>query len=149
MSQTTTQKQRFFALYLGCEVQTNYRFESEQGKAMIKAKGKLMEVDLGMDNFGILLETEKDKTNYTYLNKGVALILRPISSLTDEELEKIGKMFGLRNSDSVRLYLKKREDIKFMPYCFADYLRSIGVLIPFDGLTTEQIIAQGWAEIKA
>lgn len=82
------------ALYIGCDVQTKLRVATEQGKPMKKLKGKLMEVDLGMQTkLGIHLENEPDKCTYVYLScEDVKLLLRPLSKLNEEEKSAFNRM---------------------------------------------------------
>jgi hypothetical protein len=79
------------ALYIGCEVQTKIRVATEKGKPMLKLKGKLLEVDLGMKSkLGIHLENEPDICSYRYLTcADVKLILRPLHSMTEAEKEEL------------------------------------------------------------
>lgn len=74
-------------LYLGCQVQTNYRRETTGGSPMKKLKGTLQEIDLYMpDKCGVLLEDQSDKTHYSNLDiKTVKPILRPLSDMTEKE----------------------------------------------------------------
>lgn len=45
-------------------------------------------------------------------------------------------------------------ELQYKDYCFTDiqividYLRSIGILVPFDKYSVEQILEMGWAVIK-
>jgi hypothetical protein len=59
---------------------------------MKKLKGRLIDIDLTMDNVGILLENETDKSNIRYLP--CKLLLKPISSISDEDAIEVANIYG-------------------------------------------------------
>jgi len=70
-----------------------------------------------------------------------------IDSLTDEELIICSKHHGwvkmLLTTENI-IHLCKCNDLKIK---VVDYLRSIGILVPADGYTVEQLISNGWVKI--
>lgn len=90
------------------------------------------------------------------------LILRSISQITDEEAIDIQKILRLEDTqagfetdkEQIKNHLKNGIEgiflIDFYGYSFEviDYLRSIGILIPFRGYSVEQIIEMGWAKVR-
>lgn len=81
------------------------------------------------------------------------VILRSISSLTDDEIIECCRLMEFSDWDN-HLYLQERKQtIIKAALCGAlwqkctDYIRSIGILIPFMGLSTETIIEYGWAKL--
>ncbi len=79
--------QDYAHLYIGCKVQTKYRVETESMQPMKQLKGILKEVDLSISTYGILLENETNPNELTYLDD-FKLILRPLSSMTDDEMKE-------------------------------------------------------------
>lgn len=82
---------KYLPFYLGCRVQTKIRRSAGAYKPMKILTGKLMEVDLGMgEKVGILLEDEKDITNYEYYSyNNIKPFLRPLSNMSHLEFEEI------------------------------------------------------------
>ena len=90
------------------------------------------------------------------------LLLRSISQLTDEELIKVTEMWGYKREyagsdpwmcrqaiDILKIFTSKRDSIHgALLVQLADYLRSIGILIPFRGMSVDELIEKGWAKIK-
>jgi len=89
----------------------------------------------------------------------LSLLIRSISQLTDEELIQVRKLLSI--PDNFELVLRKKGD--FLVYkpngeyyptyaeqglVIYDYLRSIGIILPFRGYSVEQILQMGWAKIK-
>jgi len=71
------------------------------------------------------------------------LELRSVADLTDEEKDEF-KRLADQSSDS-----RIGNQIDMDGYIYAiDYLRRLGVLVPFDGLSTTDLIDYGWAKIK-
>jgi len=81
-------------LYIGCEVQTNYKRHTSSGLPLKKLKGTLQEYDLYMpDKCGVLLEDTSDKTHYsTFDIKTIKPLLRPLSDINFEEMKYIFKL---------------------------------------------------------
>jgi hypothetical protein len=76
--------------------------------------------------------------------------LRSIDSLTDEELLKINQGLGLDSHDYSDAY-----DLKFyyenniaVELLTTDYLRSIGIALPFRDHSVEEMIEQGILKLK-
>ena len=83
------------------------------------------------------------------------LLLRTVEQMTEEEKTSILEIVGeLRLNTSqvdmlINQYMTKQSNVHGARWIqISDYLRSIGILIPFRGYTVEQIIANGWAKIK-
>jgi hypothetical protein len=118
-----------------------------------------------------------DDISYVVRDK-VPLSLRSISSLTEEELIELGKIVGIWSGEDLIEYNGDFSEIKsslksygksfvslfksgvgmgayevlggdFMDLIKAtDYLRSIGILLPYRGIPKEEIIQNGWAVIR-
>lgn len=91
-------KAKLFAMYIGQEVITMTRQTQGEGKPSKYLKGILKEVDLGMgDNFmGVLLENEDDPCHYKYYSSDEAkLLLKPISDITDEDAVHVAWMLKM------------------------------------------------------
>ncbi len=90
------------------------------------------------------------------------LQLRSIESLTDEEFSRVSVLLG--NAPNYDGYLVESgkniiialSEVSLYEYAFSateiliiyDYLRSIGILVPFDKYSIEQILSLGWAVVK-
>lgn len=78
------------------------------------------------------------------------LQLRSIDSLTEDETNEIADIIESHYPEHFIEAVKKgtqyairwEKSLKVI-----DYLRSIGVLVPSDGYTVEEIISMGWAKI--
>jgi hypothetical protein len=131
MENTTENKSRFFALYINQKV-----LNDGQGEYLYPLTGSLLH----------------DMVNTDYLS------LRSIASLTESELitcfDLIFPNTGYTNevkTDLVKVWCRliNKESGGFLPQnyvTFIDYLRSIGILIPFMGLSVDEIINRGWAK---
>lgn len=94
--------------YLGCEVQTKIRVETEQGVPMKKLKGRLIGVDLLIPGkVDIQLENEKYSTDATSLYiKDIKPILRKLITANDEEVIEYKKFqFSQRASPVHHIYV--------------------------------------------
>lgn len=159
---TNESKILFFAQNIGAEVQTHYRVETSQGNPLKKLKGKLMEVDLGMENFGILLENETDKTNYKYLNESVSIIKTPLQNISDEHAIEVAKVFYFPYAQNIENGKKVVENIIRNNFrndfnsCFHiyQYLQSKGYALdyycPIENriIPVQEQIDNGWITLK-
>lgn len=130
---TPEEKARFFAMYLGGEVIHTTEMPT-------KLTG------------GVLLTDAAYGKSY--------LSLRSIESLNESEILELCKLYD--NGSNLKSEAKRREiatEIREAVISIIknndpgksflwDYLRSIGILIPFMGLSCEEIISRGWAKIK-
>jgi hypothetical protein len=79
------------------------------------------------------------------------LLLRDLSSITDEELLDIYyiERVEISTSDEQKIIIAKYWIMhSLFSYAITDYLRSKGFLVPFMDLSVEEIIEYGWAKIK-
>jgi hypothetical protein len=90
-------------------------------------------------------------------SKNTSLYLRSISNLTDEEYKWFANHSAYKLDDkNIVAVGKSMVKAMFEPNGWSgntlqqmcDYLRSIGILIPWMDLSVETIIAYGWAKIK-
>lgn len=83
------------------------------------------------------------------------LLLRPISSLSDDEAVEVARIVKphvewIHDAKYGKSFVK---DLNFTQCVFpihshaADYLRSIGVALPFLGHSVEELIAAGWIKL--
>ncbi len=112
----------YMPLYLGCQVQTNYRTQTSAGKPMEKAIGKLVDVDLLIaDNVGIQFPWHSPLDSTTIPISECKLILMDIGDMTEEqhsEWDKISTPIGEMCLESAQqIHWAKR----------INYYRSIGV----------------------
>lgn len=112
----------------------------------------------------VFMKTPNSNTwplNYTRIGSITShscLQLRPLSSITDDEAIKVFDILFPETgyTDEVKIDLVKswvllinKETGGFLPknyVTFIDYLRGKSFLLPFHNLSTEQIIAYGWAK---
>lgn len=141
MENTLENKAKFFAQYWGQNVLTRPHCG---GKKWI----------LG-DEVSIQSALSKQGYDYQYF-----LELKPLSSITDEDLEKISFNFpeGTKDiefdflPDNYKFHWKAKKGIKvkegFLALKDFDYLRSKGYALPWLGLSVEKQIAYGWVKLK-
>lgn len=94
------------------------------------------------------------------------LILKPLSSITDEDAIEVGNLLfpfisgkiirvEINSVDELTLNIKAHrktgynEDYKAINVPCADYLRSKGYCLPWMGLSCEALIEYGWVKICA
>ena len=70
--------------------------------------------------------------------------LRSIDSLTDEELDKVAECEAISSMDVKRL----KSNLGCLYSDTSDYLRSIGVAVPFRDYSVEQMIEEGKLKLK-
>lgn len=90
------------------------------------------------------------------------LQLKPLSSITEEDLYFVGQLFGYEEFYGVQhqnVYYKANQIIKDIFYhpdshckidlylCLFDYLRSKGYALPWMGLSVEEQIKYGWVKL--
>lgn len=105
-----------------------------------------------------LTEYDADYLTICGIASDQCIHLRSIDSLTNEERCFLVKLYDpefyvpnmdqsdlIRESDGVIEHIKDDRDV---PINVADYLRSIGVLIPFRDYSVEAILELGWAKLK-
>lgn len=87
-----------------------------------------------------------------FLSKDMYLLLRPLSSITDDEAIEVAKILSVYPED-VLDWLNgdiTHEDFQ-TPFQFQhaiDYLRSIGIALPYMGLSVEKQVEYGWIKLK-
>ena len=77
--------------------------------------------------------------------------LRSIESVTEEEISTIIKNFKVNDNlphEPQRIKEGLYFELRKFPCETIDYLRSIGILIPFRDYSVEEIIKLGWARIE-
>jgi len=93
------------------------------------------------------------KSTFFATNKGNYLLLRPISTLTDEEAIEYAKLQDYESptekDDFTSLRSQLRVSIKnqWLNFTTVDYLRSIGVALPFMGHSVQEMIDCGWIRL--
>lgn len=101
MSKLTPQ---ILGMYLGCDVATPYRTESEEGKPMNRLNGKMHEVCMLTQKCEVML-TNGHLVDYRI--DEIKPILRPISSMTNEELEHKNTLCFVNTLDGARTGFNK------------------------------------------
>ena len=77
------------------------------------------------------------------------LHLRSIDSLTDEECNKINNINGYSSYAIIsKEDIIRRSGNDSLGFKSIDYLRSIGILVPFAQYSVEEILSLGWAVVK-
>jgi len=78
------------------------------------------------------------------------LQLRSIDSLTDEEAEYVAKDLNHTHNNRMTNHEWVLDEImhESLNGKSFDYLRKIGILVPWNGYSVKQIIEKGWAKIK-
>lgn len=112
------------------------------------------------------LERDKEAFIVQYWNQNILrhdlryIELRSVRQLTDKEYSLVAKISGVAffEQDSIKVghfvmseFMSGYAHPKTEPFEFLkvfDYLRSIGILIPFRGYSVEEILRLGWAKIK-
>lgn len=67
-------------------------------------------------------------------------ILKPLSSISDEDAIECGY-------EDLQSFATNHPDPNFLDLYSADYLRSKGYLVPFLGLSVDELIEAGWAKL--
>lgn len=93
-----------------------------------------------------------------FIGDSVYLELKPLESITDEDAIEVSRIldaeFDINNlSEYQKTFHVNRGKTHILPTrpCrsdVCDYLRSKGYLLPWMGLSTDQILEYGWARIK-
>lgn len=139
MNNNLENKSRFFALYWGQEIYRNIYWVQEESK--IEIRSNVMQT-LGNISNGIL-------------------ILKPLSSITDEDAIEVSSILGIDNEAMVhhgRLFVDRimgkragnSQDNCYLTYTSmwaCDYLRSKGYALPFMGESIETLIKYGWIKL--
>lgn len=147
-SNTTTMtdnemKARFFAAYLGQKVEFFEQDYNQTGEQYLHA--------IQIAGCGDTNEREFD-----FKSMDCYLLLRSIQSLTDEECCKCQKILkpndDYKHSDPsyFRSWVKTIDNSSWLysnTLIFTDYLRSIGIAIPFMGISVEEMIKKGWIKL--
>jgi len=95
--------------------------------------------------------------NHHTIADTLCLQLTDLKDISDEDaIELYIMLYGKKNIDNVFNMLSKEKaiyEIKLSVFSTKnhlkyDFLRSKGYLIPYNGLSTEQILEYGWAQLK-
>lgn len=111
-------KERFFSLYWGLLVMT---YDSDEGNIYFPA----------------FPDGAKSTSMY--------LLLRPLSDLTDEEAGVI--MDGRTAQEAIQYYSSVERFQKNLEPWQYDYLRSIGIALPFMGHSVQELCDAGWVKL--
>lgn len=81
------------------------------------------------------------------------LELTSLKDITDEDAQRFGEIYCEATENCCAdLTFSEANDVlsrlSVLPFSCADYLRSKGYLLPFNGLSTEELITRGWAKTK-
>lgn len=118
-SNTIENKERFFAQYWGQDV------------------GRIFNRDSSIYEF-IISEYSIDLLiNEKYL------LLKPLSSITDEDAYDAGRCWDCENANE---FLQFSNDGR--PSKEADILRKLGYVVEFNGISVEQQIKYGWVKLE-
>ena len=114
-------KEQFFAQYWGQEV--------------LHCKGYALSFKVGK--------------GYDFTDPNFYLLLRPLSSITDEEAMEIAESFcqikGLIFKPEHSIFIL--HDHRF-DSIIVDHTRSLGFALPYMGITVEEQIERGWIKLK-
>lgn len=120
-------KARFFALYFGQNVAACV-YNPEQADNPVPER----------------IVYDEDLRYITYLQ------LKPLSPLSDEDAIEVGTLqIGSMHpvkADWARAWIKEALELNEWKIEVIDFLRSRGYLLPFMGLSCEEIIEAGWAK---
>lgn len=101
------------------------------------------------DNIGIHEVDAYSTEKHSYTK----LVLRSIESLTATEKETVYRIHYGRIDYTGEINISKDNiwwvyKLQHLRPPVLDYLRSIGILVPFDKYSVEQILSLGWAVVK-
>lgn len=130
MENTLENKEKFFAQYWGQRI-LRYSFWRE--------------------------DVESRDCKFEEAVKNHYILLKPLSSITDEDAVEVAKIFNQHkikahySDDSLKAYLIK-EGKQFAFRCehyvvIYQYLQSKGYALPFMGLSVEQLVEYGWVKL--
>jgi hypothetical protein len=162
-------KARYFANYLGQNIQYNFitrEFQDETRYAILNGLDITVNnlITIPVDRNGVLMYYLRDRS--IHVDK-CELLLRPISSLTDEEAIRVAKIYAdtiTENYSKEQLIKEGKRLVKIMfgykdskwnmlnIYACYEYLKSLSVAVPCFDPTTNQLIPIGtlieWGWIK-
>ena len=131
MENNLENKAKFFAQYL------------EQRVFNYKQSGGFYTYKVG----GYMLEDHN-------LNLG-RLLLKSLSDISDEDAIEVGRLNGSITSNNLLVgkalchWLRIEGTNRDITFEAIDFLRSKGYLLPFNGLSTEELISRGWAVLTS
>jgi hypothetical protein len=139
-------KARFFGIHLGCKC--FYGINDGDNDTL-----------LGVDLSESIVSTSDSIERVEHSDKNFKLILRPLSSITDEEAIEIGKMLGYTVTETRPAFVAKAKGKSFCEFLeggelmragvavfeIHDYLRSRNFALPFMGLAP---VAENWCILE-
>jgi len=143
MENTLENKAKFLGSHLGCEIEYP-QIENE------KKTQRATLVSVGYDEIVTAYKRRKKgasgdilswKDNGSHKTDAInaKLLLTPLSAITDEDLDFLGWDISEIKDIEKEAYISGYE---------TDYLRSKSYLLPYNGLSPEELIARGWAKLK-
>lgn len=82
---------KILAMYLGLDAETPHRHYPDPTKKSVHKVGKLMDYDLVLGQFGVWFPDEEKENLVNFYPQDLKPILRPLSSMTEEEQEEYNK----------------------------------------------------------
>lgn len=132
---TTEMKAAFEALYYGQKVWKSHNFEKLPSEVLTADRLCRQNTVVSLRSIGSLTEIE-------LLKVAEIFDLSP-EQITDTDLQEwVEALF----SETAGYYIDGYTGTQMQYLC--DYLRSISILIPFMGLSTDEILKRGWAVIR-
>ena len=143
MENTKENKARFFAQYLGSDFENTYTRPT-----VLRITGATID----------LINNERMEQW-----KDSKVILKPLSSISDEDAVELGSVLGFMNFTKVSVEdsgfwivwevngeIRKNKFVFYndIPFPLADFLRSKGYALPYLGLSVEQQIEYGWIKLQ-
>lgn len=149
---TLENKAKFFALYMHQELCIPEKPDEGYHPFCHNEKGLFLDGILG-NKIVVrrIAERVYDGRNQT------RLLLKPLSSITDEDAIKVQKIATTKKDVDMLFNTLSKEKALFecrytaeynKHYEIIDFLRSRGYLLPWMGLTPDEIVSYGWAQYK-
>ena len=120
-------------LYMGCEVQTSYRTETQEGQPMDKAIGILVDYDLLIPGkIGVQFEWQKATMDCTTLPvDSCKLFLRPLSDITAYERAQLWRLIFDREfpDNGGVVFIDKKTSLQEPRWVLSSGLNRLGILL--------------------
>jgi len=144
---------KFAALYIGSTIEVEYAHRNEAHRAVLS----------GVIANNVQFEPLNNSGKYGLTSEICPLFLRPLSDISDEEVIEIASVVFTHNDVSIRYMIDEGKNlinkmcsmklnntgyIGYICLNIFDLLRSKSFLLPWMGLSPEEIIARGWAKYK-
>ena len=138
-------------LFLFIDIMEN-NLENKENFFMIYWK---QDVAIKNKSIGPVFKFEVNESTITDIDNYL-LKLKSISEISDEDAIEVAKIYGWikilsdnGNANAMRIYLTKSDNAAILAtnkdWEILDFLRSKGYLLPWMGISTEELISRGWA----